>query len=271
MIFALALLAIRPSVESGVIFSRVEPGPLKMDIYRPAPSPSPTPAVILIHGGAWLFGDRSEMTGLCKAFAAEGMLAATVDYRLAPKTRWPGFYDDVQTAVRYLRANAGRLNIDPKRFGACGASAGGHLALMVGCTDTRDRRCTECPGLSSRVQAVLDLYGPTDMSRDFPKSYDTLFMAVLGKPREKAGDEIRASSPVTFIDRLTAPVFIIHGTADPMVPVAQSRWLEAKLRGNGTPVEARYIEGMKHEIGDTDAAKKALRDGVAWLKATLSR
>lgn len=273
MLTALCLLLLPPQVDRNVIYSRVEPGPLRMDIYRPEGVVTrPTAAVVVIHGGAWIFGDRGDMSGICKKIAAQGMLAATIDYRLAPKTRWPGFYDDVQTAVRYLRLNATKLNIDPNRIGACGASAGGHLALMLGCTETRNAKCSECVGPSSRVSAVLDFFGPTDMSRDFPKSYDTLFMAVLGKPRDQAAAEIRAASPVCFLDRKTAPVFIVHGNADPVVPVAQSRWLEARLRSNGTRVEARYIDGMKHELPSSNAmVKKAINEGITWLKATLNR
>jgi acetyl esterase/lipase len=269
---AFALLVVSPQVDLDVVYSRPPGFTLKMDIYRPEPSVATRAAVVVIHGGAWIAGDKRDMKPLCEAMAKQGLLAVSVGYRLAPKTRWPGFYDDAQTAVRYVRDNASRLGIDPKRIGACGASAGGHMALMLGFTDTRDRNASEYRNQSSRVAAVFDIFGPTDMSRDFPKSYDMLFTAILGKPREKANAEIKAASPVSFIDRMSAPVFIIHGTADPMVPVAQSKWLEERLRANGTSVESRYLAGMKHEIpASNPAVVSAVQDGIAWLKAKLLR
>lgn len=272
MLSTLAFLILAPKVDVDVVYSRPPGFELKMDIYRPDPSVATKAAVVVIHGGAWIGGNKRDMKALCEAISRQGMLAASVQYRLAPKTRWPGFYDDVQTAVRYLRENASKLGIDPNRIGASGASAGGHLALMLGFTDTRDSKPSEYPRHSSRVRAVLDIFGPTDMSRDYPSSYDTLFQTILGKTKSESATAIRAASPVNFIDRYTPPVFIIHGTADPVVPIAQSKWLESKLRANGTRVEARYIDGMKHDIPANNAeVMKAMQDGIAWLKTHLTR
>lgn len=272
MLAALALILLAPKVDSDVVYSKPAGFELKMDIYRPEASVATKAAVVVIHGGAWIMGDKKEMKPLCEALAKQGMLAVSIQYRLAPKTRWPGFYDDAQTAVRYLRENARKLGIDPNRIGASGASAGGQLALLLGFTDTRDTKAKEYPRHSSRVRAVFDIFGPTDMSRDYPASYDSLFYTILGKPKAQSAGEIRTASPVNFIDRLASPVFIVHGTADPVVPVAQSKWLESKLRLNGTSVEARYITGMKHEIPSTNSnVMKALQEGIAWLKAQLTK
>ena len=272
MLSTLAFLLLAPKVDTDLVYSRPPGFELKMDIYRPNPSVATKAAVVVIHGGAWIGGNKRDMKALCEALSRQGLLAASVQYRLAPKTRWPGFYDDVQTAVRYLRENAAKLGIDPNRIGASGASAGGHLALMLGFTETRDPKASEYSRHSSRVRAVLDIFGPTDMTRDYPRSNDTLFQAVLGTTKSESGAAIKAASPVNFIDRRTAPVFIIHGTADPVVPVAQSKWLESKLRANRTLVEARYIEGMKHEIPSTNAeVMKAMQEGISWLKTQLTR
>ena len=272
MLTALAFILLAPRVDRDVVYSKPAGLEVKMDIYRPEPSVATRAAVVVFHGGAWIGGDKRDMKALCEAIAKQGMLAASVQYRLAPKTRWPGFYDDAQTAVRYLRENSAKLGIDPNRIGASGASAGGHLALLLGTTDTRDLKTKEFSRHSSRVRAVLDIFGPTDMSRDYPQSYDMLFQAILGKPKSQSSAEIRAASPANFVDRLTSPVFIIHGTADPVVPVAQSKWLESKLRSAGIPVDARYISGMKHEIPSTNSeVMKAMQDGIAWLKTHLTR
>lgn len=272
MLSALAFILFAPKVDLDVTYSRPTGFELKMDIYKPEATVATKAAVVLMHGGAWIGGDKRDMKPLAEAFAKQGVLAACVQYRLAPKTRWPGFYDDAQTAVRYLRENSGSLGIDPNRIGSCGASAGGHLALLLGFTDTRDLKSTEYVKHSSRVAAVFDIFGPTDMSRDYPPSYDMLFTAVLGKPKTQAVDEIKAASPVNFLNKLSAPVFIVHGTADPVVPIAQSRWLEEKLKLNGTLVVSRYIDGMKHEIPSANAdVMKAMVEGVAWMKMQLLR
>lgn len=272
MLTALAVLILAPKVDANIVYSKTSGLDLKMDIYRPDPAIATKAAVVVLHGGAWIGGDKKDMKPLCEALAKQGLLAASVQYRLAPKTRWPGFYDDAQTAVRYLRENAAKLGIDRNRIGATGASAGGHLALLLGFTETRNRTSAEYARHSSRVRAVFDIFGPTDMSRDYPASYDMLFHTILGKPKAQSSAEIKAASPVNFIDRLSSPVFIIHGTADPVVPVAQSKWLESKLKLNGTSVEARYISGMKHEIPSTNSeVMKAMQDGIAWLKAQLTR
>lgn len=270
MLPALAFILFAPKVDLDVTYSRPTGFELKMDIYKPEPTFATKAAVVIIHGGAWIGGDKRDVKPLAEAFAKQGVLAASVQYRFAPKTRWPGFYDDVQTAVRYLRENSIALGIDPKRIGSCGASAGGHLALLLGFTDTRDLKSTEYGKHSSRVAAVFDIFGPTDMSRDYPASYDMLFSAILGKEKAKAGNEIKAASPVNYLNKLSAPVFIVHGTADPVVPIAQSKWLEEKLKLNGTLVVSRYISGMKHEIPTTNAeVMRAMEEGVAWLKAQL--
>jgi acetyl esterase/lipase len=273
MLSALAFFVLTTAkVDANVVYSRPAGFELKMDIYYPEPSVATKAAVVVFHGGAWMFGDKSEMREVCQSFAKQGILAAAVQYRLAPKTRWPGFYDDGQTAVRYLRENAAKYRIDPKRIGACGASAGGHVALLLGFTDTRDPKPKEYPRQSSRVSAVIDVFGPSDMTRDYPKSYDMLFMAILGKPRAEASAEITAASPVSFIDRRAAPVFIIHGKADPMVPVAQSQWLEQKLKSNGTQCVCRYIDGLKHELPASNAeVGRAVQEAIAWLKTQLTK
>lgn len=272
MLASLAFILLAPTVDSNVVYSKPTGFELKMDIYRPSPSIATRAAVVVYHGGAWIGGDKQDMRPLCEAMAKQGLLAASVQYRLAPKTRWPGFYDDAQTAVRFLRENASKFGIDSNRIGASGASAGGQLALLVGFTDTRDTKTKEYSRHSSRVSAVFDIFGPTDMSRDYPPSYDMLFYAITGKPKEKSGTEIKAASPINFINRLTAPVFIVHGTADPVVPIIQSRTLESRLRSNGTTVVARYIDGMKHELPATNSdLMKAMQEGIAWLKTQLTR
>ncbi|MEJ5169606.1 MAG: alpha/beta hydrolase [Fimbriimonadales bacterium] len=266
LLLALSLPAF--TVRSDIEYASVAGESLRMDLYLPSdPSRTPIPVVVVIHGGAWMSGKRQDMADLCQAIARRGMAAATVSYRLAPRYHWPAMLDDVQTAVRFLRTKAREFKIDPKRMGAAGASAGGHLAVFLGVRDTRDPKPRLYPSVSSRVQAVLDLFGPTDLaSSDFPRTLDPAFALVLGKPRDKATEEIRDASPIHFVDRRSAPLFIYQGLTDPLVPPSQSRLLEQAYRKLNLTVEARYLEGIGHEVRPNHPASlAALQEGIEFL------
>lgn len=273
MIIASLLLLLGPKTELDVVYAKVGSDELKMDIYHPEkPLRKPAPAVVVIHGGAWVSGKRQDVAQTATALAERGFVAATVSYRLAPKSKWPAMLDDCQTAVRYLRANAARLGIDKGRLGAIGYSAGGHLSLFLGGRDTRDPKPAEFASESSRVQAVANFFGPTDLTllSDYPKNLDPVFQMVLGKPRADAGAEIRDASPLYFVTRSMAPTFIYQGLADPLVNPNQSRILEAKLKELGVRYEAVYLEGVGHAVPPTNqSAVEAHKKGVDWLVSHL--
>ncbi len=263
--FLLLLLAFQAPVEADVLYSKAGGEELKMDIYRPAPKSNggKSGAVIVLHGGAWMAGKRQDVAGLAQYLASKGLLAACPSYRLAPKHKWPAMLDDAQTAVRYLRANADKYAIDPGRIGAAGLSAGGHLSLLLGARETRDPKPAEHPGVSSRVRAVFNVFGPTDLSNDFGKGVDGMFAIVLGKPREEASEEIRDASPVTHVDAGDAPVFTLHGKADTLVPYKQAERLDEKLKAAKVPHELALVEGMGHSLNAQDAGIRSALDRAA--------
>ena len=141
---------------------------LVMDLAMPDPVPqNPVPAIVFIHGGGWGGGDRQSMSNWIRLLAREGFVTATIEYRLASATApFPAQLQDCKAAVRFLRSNAAKYQIDPQRIGAMGCSAGGHLASMLGLTDG----IAEFEGdggwnqVSSRVQAVCDCFGPSDFT-----------------------------------------------------------------------------------------------------------
>lgn len=274
LIAGLVLFAPAPQEPTTVTYSTPAEGvEMKMDLYQPErKNGERVPAVVVVHGGAWMTGNRKDMASLAQNFAKEGFLAASVSYRLAPRFKWPAMLDDVQTAVRYLRSNAEMLQIDPNRIGAAGASAGGHLSLLLGFRETRDPGPKEFPGVSSRVSVVFNIFGPTDMRRDFPTSLDGMFELVLGQRKAEASETIRLASPVEWITKDDAPVFTVHGEKDPLVPVAQARWLKEVLDKNGITNEMVIVPGMVHSINLQDQAQmKAIVDGTAFLKKHLSK
>lgn len=260
------------SIEVGIVYSRPGPGvELAMDVYRPRSKPLFTPpALLVIHGGGWMSGKREEMGALARRLAGEGFVAATPSYRLAPNHKWPAMLDDVQTAVRYLRANSKSLEIDPTRIGAVGASAGGHLALLLGYRDTRIAKPAEYPGHSSKVSVVLDLFGPTDFNNDFHPAFEALVPMFLGKAKADAKEDILEMSPITHVTPDDAPTFIFHGTADRLVPVRQSERLEERLHKAGVPYETAYIEDLGHEVDiEKPGVFEAFQRMLEWLRKHL--
>ncbi|HRJ27676.1 MAG TPA: alpha/beta hydrolase [Fimbriimonadaceae bacterium] len=272
MISALLAMALaQPQIDLGVVYSKVGGEELKMDIYSPAEIKSGTaPAVVVIHGGAWVSGNRTDMADLCIQLASKGIVAATVSYRLAPKHKWPAMLDDVQTATRFLRTQASQYKIDPKRIGSAGASAGGHLALLLGLRETRDPKPAEHAGVSSQTQVVFNIFGPTDMANDFPPAFDMLYPMVLGKPKAEAGEVIKDASPVQWVTAQAPPIYTIHGTADAVVPVRQATRLEEAMKAQKREIVTVIVEGMPHGIrtGKPDVdekIKKGLDDGINFL------
>jgi acetyl esterase/lipase len=263
---------LNPAVDSDIIYSRVAGEELKLDVHYPAQwVKRPAPAIVMIHGGAWVAGKRQDMNPLAILMARNGFVVANISYRLAPKHKYPAFVDDAQTAVRFVRANAAKYGIDPNRIGSCGASAGGHMAIFVGFRETRNPKPTEFPGVSSRVQAIFDFFGPTDMSRDYPPSVDGLYAIVLGKPKAESKELVFDASPFNFIDLKSPPLFVYHGTADQTVPIIQSKHLEKRYAELGLTFEKRYLDGVGHEIPfNRKDVVEAVAAGISFMKRHLS-
>ena len=212
---------------------------LLLDIYQSAaPGSKPRPAVVMIHGGSWISLDKSTMRPMGNFLARSGFVAASVNYRLldGSKNRWPAQFDDVQRAVRWLRANASKYNVDPNRVGAFGHSAGAQLAALLGMEDTRDNSDPALAKYPSRVQAVVDVSGPSDFLTNRDADGDAAMANFLGGDLAKLPDAWRSASPVFHVEKSSAPFLIVHGTSDPNVPIAQAQELYEKLQQAGVPV-----------------------------------
>ena len=212
---------------------------LLLDIYQPAePGCKPRPAIVMIHRGSWTTLDKSTMRPMGNFLARSGFVAASVNYRLldATKTRWPAQLDDVQRAVRWLRANASKYNIDPNHIGAFGHSAGAQLAALLGMEDTRDNSDPALAKYSSRVQAVVDVGGPSDFLTNRDADGDAALANFFGGDFTKLPVLWCSASPVFHVEKSSAPFLIVHGTSDPQVPIAQAQELYDKLQHAGVPV-----------------------------------
>ncbi|HYF80472.1 MAG TPA: alpha/beta hydrolase [Symbiobacteriaceae bacterium] len=238
----------KTAIEEGVAFGSFNGFPLLMHIERPDPLPEkPMPVVIWLHGGGWYMGNASPTPN--RFLAEHGFFTASVEYRSSYESKFPAQIHDVKAAVRWLRTNAEKLHIDPERIGVWGHSAGGHLAVLLGTSgDVAELEGDLGPtGLSSRVQAVVNLAGVIDMEHPRTEQWQEKERLLLfGGPQEEHADLVRLASPVIFLDADDPPVLTIHGTKDPNVPLHHSSYLHEKLKGAGVESEIRLLEGKDH-------------------------
>ena len=230
----------------------------KLDLYRPEENESgqALPAVVIIHGGGWVKGDKARKrefvtgTTLVKA----GYVAISINYQTRKGKRWPGNLRDCKNAVRWLRKNSEKLGVDGSKIGVIGGSAGGHLALMVAYTGDHPKLSTEelYPGISDKVSACVDMYGITNLltrkvTDDEGKPTDELKEHRLFKKDRVDGMAMwRNASPVNHINESSPPTLIFHGTRDTTVDRDQSKELHAALTKAGVDSTLRLIEGAGH-------------------------
>lgn len=232
----------------------------KLDPYI-RKSKNKTPLIILIHGGGFRGGDMDTMSPA--PFLAEGFAAASINYRLSQDVVFPAQIEDCKAAVRWLRSNAAKYNIDPDRFGVWGTSAGGHLAAMLGTTgETRIFDVGENLEVSSQVQAVADWFGPTDFLQMDEHRLPTGMVhngggspesQLIGGPLQQNKEKVARANPITYITPKAPPLLIAHGDADPLVTHHQSELLEAALKKAGTPVTFYTVKGGGHGFRNATA------------------
>jgi acetyl esterase/lipase len=231
--------------------------PLYLDIYSPQKSVmKPMPAVVFIHGGGWQSGDK--YPSQVQSIAQHGFFALSINYRLSGVATFPAAVEDCKCAVRWLRANATKYNVDPNRIGVWGGSAGGHLALMVACTDGTNR--LEGNGgwetYSSRVQAVCSYYGPTDLAHMQDGGDATAPARFIGGSPLHKPEAYKMASPVTYVTPDDPPLLMVHGESDRVVPYAQSVIMHEAYHKLGLKVELVKVLNAGH--GFQPAGDKAI-------------
>ena len=244
--------------EQGIEYANPDNQHLQVNLARPKDGVGPFPAVVCIHGGGFRAGKRESLDKLCLTLAQRGYVAITVTYRLAPAYPFPAAVHDCKAAVRWLRANAQKYGVDPKRVGVTGGSAGGHLAQFLGVTTgVKEFEGEGNLDQSSAVSCVVNYYGPSDLTKSYDKSVDAAEVLPLffgGDLSTKRREHI-VGSPLYWVTPNAAPTLCVHGTEDKYVAYEQATWIVDRLKACAVEAQLLTLEGAGHGFKGADSQK----------------
>ena len=234
----------RVTVEEGVVFGQGGGRELKCDVYTPPGNPTHAPAVLLIHGGGWSGGDRTQLKGHGILLGRAGYVCVATEYRLSGEAQWPAPLHDVKAALRWMRANASRLGMDPARIAVSGNSAGGHLSLMVAGTPNVAEFEGDGgnPGVDTSVVACISIYPPVELQPGSP--LDGAVGMLMGKGASDAA--YAGASPMSHVKPGFPPTLLIHGNKDELVPEEASHSIYRALRKAGASAELHVYADQPH-------------------------
>jgi acetyl esterase/lipase len=249
---------VKVTTTNDLVYSKVGPTELKLDMARPAEGSGPFPAVLVIHGGGWRAGNKADNRPALAEFAKRGYVAISPQYRFCPKETFPAQVHDVKAAVRWLRSHKDEYKVDPDHIGAVGFSAGGHLSMMLGLTGPEDGLEGDIPpgAPSSKVQAVVNYFGPTDFAAtDLPDVTQPIVKEFLGGTPADKPDVAAKASPLTFVTSDDPPILTFQGTKDPLVPYSQAEKLTAAMAKSGVPGRTELLIGAGHGWGGSEITR----------------
>ena len=258
---------IRPGVKAyiNLDYAGTGEGRQMLDLFLPTEAQGPLPLVVWIHGGGWSGGDKGGPLAE-PDYTARGYAVASLNYRYSQQAVYPAQIEDCKGALRYLRANAGKFQLDPKHFGVWGHSAGGHLSALLGTTGDIKALEGKVGGnldQSSRVQAVADLAGPTDLLLiNQPPILKDVFRGLVGAPPAEKKELAILASSVTFASHDDPPFLIVHGQVDDIVPILHAEKLNAALQKAGVDSALLPQKNTGHGGGGFDApeTRKTIAD-----------
>jgi len=256
-------------VQSNVEYGRVGDEALLLDVNSPS-GEGPFPIVLIVHGGGWVRGDKQgDEKVLFGPLTDANFVWFSINYRLAPKNHWPACYDDVKTAIRWIKANAAKYKGDPNRIAILGYSAGGQIACLAGVTADKDTAVAAVVGLAAPTDLVFDSLRRGGMSI-YMKDLFGLQGTDVNTPQ--AVQRLWDASPINHLKSELPPVLLVHGTADKSVPYQLSLNFKMRLDALGVPCEIITINGAPHRIlewNNFDAGfTKKITD---WLAKILSK
>lgn len=218
--------------------------PLTAYAYVPTDTSVKRPAVVLMHGGGWLFGHPLAQINVARYLSGLGFVTLSGSYRMCGEAKWPAALEDAKCAVRYLRANADRFGVDAENIGATGDSAGGHLSLLLALTSGRFEGTGGHPDFSSAVNAVMTFNPATDLSWIMAGAPE-LITGLLGSDSPAL---IAEASPVTYASSDAAPIYSITGAQDTLTPAEMVSAFHNRLDDLGAPNTLEVLEGREHSF-----------------------
>ena len=269
------------ALETDIVFGKGGERELTLNLTRPRQSPpGDMPAVVFIHGGGGVGGNKESYHSFMFHLSQRGVVCITMEYRLAPRDRFPAHLEDVKCAVRWLRAHAKEYRVDPARIMAFGDSAGAFLAALLGVTAGQPQ--WEGQGghaeQSSAVCAVVGISGIYDLALGYQNSVHlrpqegeavrNMLKAVLGGNPQQMPERYRDASPINQVNRNSPPMMLVHGTADELIAIEQSERFAEKLKEAGVPAELLRIESGAHCSFGKDS-EHVLRKMEAYVKKSL--
>jgi acetyl esterase/lipase len=258
-----------------VVYATVDGKPLALDLYLPAPGDAPL--LVWVHGGAWSQGTKAQFP---RHFLEHGIATASIDFRQSTEARFPAQLHDIKAAMRFLRARARTYGYRAEKIAIAGSSSGGHLAALAGVTGgQQDLEGTLGAHLheSSAVQAIVSYFGASNLTTILAQSTPfglnmrrPALVRLLGALPDEAGELARSASPVTHVDRLDPPLFLLHGDQDPQMPINQAHELHGAYERLGLDVQFRVVHGAAHG-GDVFYSPPHLKPVLDFLDRVLSR
>ena len=251
----------RVSIKEGIVIGEGGGRSLKADIFLPPLEEKSRPAVLFIHGGGWIEGDRSQLRGYGILLARLGFVCMCNSYRLSNESIWPAQIQDVNCAIRYLRANATDLGVDPDRIGVSGNSAGGHLSLMAAATNYD--QIFEGEGgsnkVSSEIKAVCAIYPPTTIRQlEMLNPLENAFLMLMGKEAKK--EDFDKASPLNYVTEDYPPCMLIHGSTDSVVRLKDSTKFYEKLIEFNRPASLHIFSEEEHAFDGEPDYGRAVAD-----------
>jgi len=255
---------LRADLKSDVVYAEVSGETLKLDAFTPEGT-GPFPVCILVHGGGWTKGDKhNNFRTLLGPLGEAGFVWFSINYRLAPKHRFPACVEDVDTAIRWVKAHASEYQGDVRRIALIGESAGGHLVSFSAARAKAD----------TRVAAVVPFYAPNDLELQArqnlltPAWATTLFGITMMD--EAAWKTIREASPTNYVSSGMPPFLMVHGSADDRVAVTQSHLFQSKLKAARNTCDLLIVEGAGHGLVHWDKVDPGYKAKlILWLRQAM--